>query len=139
MSSDAPATVCSECGGDAWIETFVLPPDPPELRLCPACQPDAAATNLRLRNAMEVDAGMVARLAALLDTLTFRERYIVEMRTGFSMDPEYYGVVFTTQQIATIFKISPQRVGQIATRAFHRLRQRWDWNGVQRAEEAAGE
>ncbi len=56
------------------------------------------------------------RLSKVLMTLTYREREILKLRWGLGN-----GYVYTSAECARIFKITPQRVGQIEAKAIRKL------------------
>jgi RNA polymerase sigma factor (sigma-70 family) len=57
------------------------------------------------------------KLAKLLNTLTYREREILKLRWGLGD-----GYVYTPSECGAIFKVSPQRIGQLEAKAIRKLR-----------------
>lgn len=56
------------------------------------------------------------RLISVLKTLTYRERELLKLRTGLGD-----GYIYTPSECGRIFKITPQRVGQIEAKAIRKL------------------
>jgi RNA polymerase primary sigma factor len=56
------------------------------------------------------------KLAEVLKTLTYREREILKLRWGLGD-----GYVYTASECGTIFKVTPQWIGQIEAKAFRKL------------------
>ncbi|MCI0458359.1 MAG: PIN domain-containing protein [Gemmataceae bacterium] len=57
-----------------------------------------------------------SKLTDVLKTLTYREREILKLRWGFGD-----GYVYTPSECARIFKLTPQRIGQIEAKALRKL------------------
>lgn len=57
------------------------------------------------------------KINSALATLTYREREIVKLRWGLTD-----GTVYTPSECARIFRISPQRIGQLEAKAVRKLR-----------------
>jgi RNA polymerase sigma factor (sigma-70 family) len=57
-----------------------------------------------------------AKLNDVLNTLTYREREILKLRWGLGD-----GYVYTPSECGRIFKVTPQRIGQIEAKALRKL------------------